>query len=519
MPKFSDSISKRYTSRELMEIAVKEMRKSIPEHDDKTDPKVGAVMATESGELIDLAHRGELRQGDHAEYTILERKHRNVKLDGNVIYATLEPCAPGARSKTKLGCAERIVNARIKKVYIGIEDPDPSVKGNGIAYLKNKGVEIEFFDQDLQEIILEENKQFLIEAELRAKQAEDAELIPVYTPLDEALENYDFPDFSEEALRLFKERIGILYDINSNEFKSVFKKWNFLKINSVGKVHPTGMGILLFGKNPQITYPQSLVKFTIKTKNEDIRILDFDGPLILIPEKIEVFLNINFPRVIDRSSFARKEIQEVYFEVLREVIINAIVHRDYSIEGANVNVKIDDEKIEIDSPGKPLVSLQQLKDFTAPTFSTNPKIANVFYQMKFIEKRNLGMNELHQYSSSLQVNKPTIEYEPPYLKVTIWRMTDGKVIIPSEISDKQKVKPTVSGNEMPSFGEVIEFVGKKERISSGDFALEFNMSVKTASRQLNKLVGYGILKREGEKRGTRYFLPKEDESFRYASPA
>ncbi len=481
-------IGKEYSTRELMELAVQLMHDSIPEHTDRADPKVGAVLATENGTLVNTAYRGELRQGDHAEFTVLERKHRTDKLDGFVIYATLEPCAPGARSITKIGCAERIVNARIKKAYVGIEDPDPKVKGNGIAYLTENKIEIDFFDKDLQEKILVANTKFLAEAAERAKLAEQEEIEPAFTELDKSLDNFNLNDFSSDALEKFKEKLQISYPIDSKEFRSVLHKWNFLRIDkSTNTAHPTGLGLLLFGKNPQINYPQSLVKFTIKTQNKDKpKILDFDGPLVLMPEKIESYLEINFPKAIDRSSFARKETSEVYFEVLREVIINAIVHRDYSIEQANINVKIDDEKIFIESPGKPLVALEKLQDFSAPTFSVNPKIANVFYQMKFIEKRNIGMEELHKYSEIMGVNKPTIEYNEPYLQVKLWKKSETKL--------------------EPTKDDIIEFVSSMVKVSSGDYANKYGGSTKTASRHLNELVDEGILEREGEKRGTRYFL-------------
>ncbi len=490
MAKKKYEIGKKYTPHQLMELAIQLMYDSIPEHTDRADPKVGAVLAKENGTLVNTAYRGELRQGDHAEFTVLERKHRTDKLDDMVIYATLEPCAPKARSITKLGCAERIVNARIKKAYIGIEDPDPKVKGNGIAYLLDNKIEIDFFDKDLQEEILRANEQFLSEAADRAKLAEQEELEPAFTELDKSLDNYNLKDFSTDALEKFKEKLQLSYPVDSKDFRSVLHKWNFLRIDkNTNTTHPTGLGILLFGKNPQIKYPQSLVKFTVNTKNEDNpKILDFDGPLVLIPEKIESYLEINFPKVIDRSSFTRKGTNEIYFEVLREVIINAIVHRNYSIEQANINIKIDDEKILIESPGKPLIALEKLQDFTAPTFSVNPKIANVFYQMKFIEKRNIGMEELRQYSEIMGVNKPSIEYNEPYLQVKLWKRSETKL--------------------EPTRDDIIEFLRVKGKVSSGDYAAKFGGSTKTASRHLNELVNEGVLEREGEKKGTKYFLKK-----------
>src|SRR3954463_10419048 len=120
-------------NRRLMEQAIEAMRLSVvePRDDGKATPKVGAVLLKPDGS-VETAHRGELRHGDHAEFTLLERKNRGNRLDGSVLFATLEPCAPGARSMPKMSCAERIVAARIRQVWVGIEDPDPTVACKGI---------------------------------------------------------------------------------------------------------------------------------------------------------------------------------------------------------------------------------------------------------------------------------------------------------------------------------------------------------------------------------------------------
>jgi ATP-dependent DNA helicase RecG len=138
--------SKGFDPREYMLKAIEVMNESVQEpREDKVSPKVGAVIILPDG-TEDTAARGELRHGDHAEFTLLERKNRKNKLDGSYLFATLEPCAPGARSHPKLGCTERIVNARIKKVWIGVEDPDPSVDRKGIKYLEDNGIEVEMFE-------------------------------------------------------------------------------------------------------------------------------------------------------------------------------------------------------------------------------------------------------------------------------------------------------------------------------------------------------------------------------------
>jgi ATP-dependent DNA helicase RecG len=158
--------------RVMMERAIAVMRESIPEprRDGKTSPKVGAVLVKPDG-TIESAYRGELRHGDHAEFTLLERKNRGNRLDGSVLFATLEPCAPGARRDPKVDCAERIRLARIKEVWIGIQDPDPTVARKGIQYLEENGITVRMFDRDLQEVIEQENTDFLKQANERAAKA------------------------------------------------------------------------------------------------------------------------------------------------------------------------------------------------------------------------------------------------------------------------------------------------------------------------------------------------------------
>lgn len=57
-------------SRKFMQLAVEEMLKSRSEHHDRADPLVGAVLVSPEGEVLGTAHRGALRTGDHAEYTL-----------------------------------------------------------------------------------------------------------------------------------------------------------------------------------------------------------------------------------------------------------------------------------------------------------------------------------------------------------------------------------------------------------------------------------------------------------------
>ena len=72
----------------------------------RVTPFVGAV-ATRDHELLETAYRGELKPGEHAEFTLVERKLKDAKLAGATIFTTLEPCTK--RGAGKIPCAEQLI--------------------------------------------------------------------------------------------------------------------------------------------------------------------------------------------------------------------------------------------------------------------------------------------------------------------------------------------------------------------------------------------------------------------------
>ena len=154
---------------------------------------------------------------------MLERKNRHRRLNDAILFATLEPCAPGSRRHPKLSCAERITLARIKEVWVGIQDPDPTVDRKGIKYLQDSGVTVHMFDRDLQEEILAANDTFIEQALERAAVARRAKKPKAITlsPLESAVAAADTRDLSSEALEQYREVAKISDRIESAGFKPV----------------------------------------------------------------------------------------------------------------------------------------------------------------------------------------------------------------------------------------------------------------------------------------------------------
>lgn len=479
------------TPRELMLLAIEIMKQSVAEtrSDGKIPPKVGAVIVKADGS-IETACRGELRQGDHAEFTLIERKNRDAKLDGAILYTTLEPCAPGARDQPKRSCAERIADARIKEVWIGIEDRDPKVDGKGIAYLQERQIAVQMFDRDLQVEIRKENALFLDQAIERA--AGEPAAPRQLSPLEGPVRGARYQDLSREAIEKYCVTAGIDASAPAEWLRAAG-----LTLSINGEEVPTGFGLILFGDSPRTCLQQAGLLATIRYPDGTVEIKDFDGPAVLIPEAVEAWLKDKLPSVVDRSSMKRKRIHTLPFDLVREGVVNALVHRDYSIEGAKIQLVVTPDSISIDSPGvpPPPITIEKLQSFSAPMLSRNPILHHVFARLDLAEERGLGLDSLRSRSIESGLPLPTFGFDDPYLRLVLYRNSDSALkALPSGILDRMTEDQK----------EAWVFASARGTFKSKDLEARLEVDERKAQRLIRALLDLGLVRREGKGPSTTY---------------
>ena len=265
-----------------------------------------------------------------------------------------------------------------------------------------------------------------------------------------------------------------------------------MSLDKASKTHkPNGNGILLFGKEPRNTFKGAALKCTAKLGNYEFKPESFDQALVLVPDLAQEWLKRVLAQEKDTSSFKRIEKESFPLEVLREAVINAIVHRDYSIQGSKNSINIDDDAIIIKSPGAPpsTITLNQLNTFKAPSYSRNPVISLVFNKMGYVEETGLGMESLKSLNEKYGLPLPEYDYNNPLLSLTFPKTMEAV----KKVSHHPNVAK-LNDSQLKGY-EWLKSVGEASR---RDYSVHFDIGYKTAQRHLAAMKELDLIRDNGE---------------------
>jgi ATP-dependent DNA helicase RecG len=193
----------------------------------------------------------------------------------------------------------------------------------------------------------------------------------------------------------------------------------------------------------------------------------------------------------------RAERPALPFELVREAIINALVHRDYDLTGATCHVVLTADTVTVRSPGAPLppVTVEQLQSFTAPMYNRNPKLQFAFGGAKLVEGRGLGMKTLGEAATKYRLPVPKYAFDGIYLNLTIYRHHEAALqALGAAVLDK------LSKSERSGW----EWLATQQTTTSTQYASAQRLPYRTAMNHLRRFQELGLLERGGSARATKY---------------
>ncbi|OYT53621.1 MAG: hypothetical protein B6U72_05330 [Candidatus Altiarchaeales archaeon ex4484_2] len=264
---------------------------------------------------------------------------------------------------------------------------------------------------------------------------------------------------------------------------------------------PTNAGILLFGKDPQKFFMNSYTALA-RYKGMDVGVerldyKEFSGNIFqqidncdrYIKEHMAIMSRLHPYRV------EREDIPEYPLFSIRELVVNAVCHRDYSEQRTKVIVKMFDDHIEYYNPGG-LPEEITPENITKKQFSRNPTIAKVLSKIRYIEELGEGWDKIMEEHKKhpLKPQMPRIDADRYTVTVTLFS-TKGKF-------EQEKI---IELNERQR--QAVEYLRKHRRITNRDYRRLFpNISPETARLDLKNLIEKGIIEKQGIKKGAYYIL-------------
>jgi len=269
-------------------------------------------------------------------------------------------------------------------------------------------------------------------------------------------------------------------------------------------LRPTHAGLLLFGRNPQRYLPQArILLFHYPRPVADQAPLQQEARGTL-PEQIrqaETFLQAHMHRGRMWADAERVEVTEYPLEAVREAIVNAVAHRDYSIRGDESRISIFPDHIEVYSPGR-LPGPITVDNLLEERFSRNPAIAQLLADLGLMGHTGYGMDHLLALMQESHLPPPTYQEVRTGFLLTL----HGPKGMPlGDIPADPQSLARLGLNERQV--QVLLTLNEKGRITSREYQdLCPQVSGETLRRDLADLVSRGLILKVGESRATYYIL-------------
>lgn len=288
-----------------------------------------------------------------------------------------------------------------------------------------------------------------------------------------------FESIDESTVKIFlaaSENAGRLPENAGLNIPELFEK---LRLSEDGQLKRAA--IILFGKDPGKFYPNTFVKIGRFGKDEtDIKFQETEeGNLITLLQAVLTQLNHKFLiRPIEFEGMNRIEKGEYPVAAIREMLLNALVHRNYM--GAPIQIRVYDDKISIWNEGSlPAgLTLAALKR-THSSRPRNPIIADVSFKGGYIDAWGRGTIKIIDTCKEAGLPEPEMLELDGGFSITLFK---------NSLTQEQLIKMGLNDRQV----KAVLFAKEKGRITNKDYQLLNDCSRNTASKDLADLVQRGL---------------------------
>ena len=314
---------------------------------------------------------------------------------------------------------------------------------------------------------------------------------------DEGICEASLEDIDEEKVRWFLRKARAERNFGVGPETSVEEALQRLKLMKNEKL--TNAAVLLFGKNPQKFFFLAETRCGrfkgTKPVKPFVDMKVFGGNIIDQIDKALSFVLDHTPMAVwlVPGQVEREEKYEYPPDAIREAIINAVCHRDYSLS-SSVQIRMFDDRLEVWSCG-PLPEPLTPEDLKKKHKSIlrNPLIGKCFFLIKFIEEWGTGTNDMIKACLNWGLPEPEFELVAGDLVVTFWksRLTE-ELMNKLGLNERQK--------------RAINYLKEHNKITTKEYCKIFNVVKDTANRDLNGLLDKGLIERGGSGPKTYYTI-------------
>lgn len=332
---------------------------------------------------------------------------------------------------------------------------------------------------------------------------------------DEPVADSSIEDIDMDFVAIYCKKIG--YTKSPEEY--IRQNKSFIAIKS-GRQEMSGAAILLFGKNPQQYFQRARIRF-----------IRYDGIQAKVGAEMNVVKDKIFTgRILDMVektlSFVRDQIKEHTYLgkegrfvttpefpdfVWKEIIINAVTHRDYSIKGTDIQIKMFDDRIVVESPGN-LPGIVRLSNIRQVHFSRNPKIAAFLHEYDYVQEFGEGVDRMYREMEKAGLPAPEYNNIAFMLNVTIRNKINVVDNVAESVVDNvaDHVIDNASNTTKLSFTEqaILKHLQISPELSAKELAGLLHKTSRTIQRNINSLKEKGFLQREGSDRSGRWIILK-----------